>query len=116
MAIFTFFQNSELGKASTDDKCHFQSLGLDLVNINVYAKVYQNIPNGLRVHHKPSGNKIFTNFPVTKSNVYDYRAQSESQPSVSADFIRVVQYVYLAKIISIHFSYENSRECILVYP
>ena len=26
-----------------------QSLGLNLVNINVYAKVYQNIPNGLRV-------------------------------------------------------------------
>ena len=25
-----------------------QSLGLDLVNINVYAKVFQNIPNGLR--------------------------------------------------------------------
>ena len=26
-----------------------QSLGLDLVNINVCANVYQNIPNGLRV-------------------------------------------------------------------
>ena len=26
-----------------------QSLGLGLVNINVNAKVYQNIPNGLRV-------------------------------------------------------------------
>ena len=26
-----------------------QSLGLDLVNINVYAKIYQNILNGLRV-------------------------------------------------------------------
>ena len=26
-----------------------QSLVLDLANINVYAKVYQNIPNGLRV-------------------------------------------------------------------
>ena len=25
-----------------------QSLGLDLVNINVYVKVYQNIPLGLR--------------------------------------------------------------------
>ena len=41
---FSLFQNLELGKASTDDKCHSQSLGLDLVNINVYAKVYQNIP------------------------------------------------------------------------
>ena len=26
-----------------------QSRGLDLVNINVYEKVYQNIPNGLRI-------------------------------------------------------------------
>ena len=41
---FSLFQNLELGKALTDEKCHLQSLGLDLVNINVYAKVYQNIP------------------------------------------------------------------------
>ena len=75
---FSLFQNLELGKASTDKKCHFaiswarsclnqclrkslslfqprpminiilQFLELDLVNINVSAKVYQNIPNGLR--------------------------------------------------------------------
>ena len=41
---FSLFQNLELGKASTDEKCRFASLGLDLVNINVYAKVYQTIP------------------------------------------------------------------------
>ena len=41
---FSLFQNLELGKASTDEKCHFTILGLDLVNINVNAKVYQNIP------------------------------------------------------------------------
>ena len=41
---FSLFQNLELGKASTDEKYHFQSLGLDLVNINAYVKVYQNIP------------------------------------------------------------------------
>ena len=93
-----FFQNLELGKASTNEKCHFaiicdrscqyqclrnslpkyslslrdrailpffriwrsakhrstinvilQFFALDLVNINVSAKFYQNIPNGLRV-------------------------------------------------------------------
>ena len=38
------FQNLELGKASTDKNVILRSLGLDLVNINVYAKVYQNIP------------------------------------------------------------------------
>ena len=41
---FSLFQNLELGQASTDKNVSSQSLGLDLVNINVYAKVYQNIP------------------------------------------------------------------------
>ena len=42
---FSLFQNLELGKASIDKKNVIsQSLGLYLVNINVYAKVYQNIP------------------------------------------------------------------------
>ena len=41
---FSLFQNLELGKASTDKNVSSQSLGLDLVDINVYAKVYQNIP------------------------------------------------------------------------
>ena len=40
---FSLFQNLEHGKASTDKNVSSQSLGLDLVNINVYAKVYQNI-------------------------------------------------------------------------
>ena len=41
---FSLFQNLELGKASTDKNVSSQFFGLDLVNINVYAKVYQNIP------------------------------------------------------------------------
>ena len=41
---FSLFQNLELGKASTDKNVSSQSLGLDFININVYAKVYQNIP------------------------------------------------------------------------
>ena len=40
---FSFFQILELGKASTEKNVISQSLGLDLVNINVYTKVYQNI-------------------------------------------------------------------------
>ena len=49
IAPFSLFQNLALDKASTNDKCHFQFLELDLVNINVSAKFYQNIPNCLRV-------------------------------------------------------------------
>ena len=41
---FSLFQNLKLGKPSTDKNVILQFLGLDLVNINVYAKVYQNIP------------------------------------------------------------------------
>ena len=44
IASLSLFQNLELGNASTDENVISQSLGLDLVNINVYAKVYQNIP------------------------------------------------------------------------
>ena len=47
---FSLFQNLELGKASTDKKnVSSQSLGLDLFNIKLSAKFYQNIPNCLRV-------------------------------------------------------------------
>ena len=67
--------------------------GLDVVNINVYAKVYQNIPNGLRVIdiRELSGDKIFANCPVTKNQMFDYKAHSECQPSVSVAFLRVMQ-------------------------
>ena len=37
---FFTFQKLVLGKASTDKNVSSQSLGLDLDNINVYAKVY----------------------------------------------------------------------------
>ena len=81
-----------------------QSLGLGVVNINVFAKVYQNIPNGLQVID------IFANCPETKSSQTG-RCQNlhklsgvkikcliighilESQPSVSVDFLRVVHYL-----------------------
>ena len=46
---FLLFQNLALGKASTDKMSVRNFLGLDLVNINVYAKVYQNIPLSSRV-------------------------------------------------------------------
>ena len=68
-----FFQNLNLGSTSPIPNDIWQSLGLHLVNINAYAKFYQNIPNGLRVidiFHEKAGVKIFTNYPFTKSNVW----------------------------------------------
>ena len=41
---FSLFLNSELGKASAMINAISQSLGLELVNINVYAKFHHNIP------------------------------------------------------------------------
>ena len=47
-AIFTFFRIWSSAKPRLIKNVSSQSLGLDLVNINVYAKVYQNIPLSLR--------------------------------------------------------------------
>ena len=71
-AIFTFSEFWRSAKPRPMINVISQSLGLNVVNINAYAKFYQNIPNGLRVidiFHKQAGDKIFTNCPVTKSNV-----------------------------------------------
>ena len=41
---FSLFQNLDLGKASTDEKCYFAISWARPCYINVYAKIYQNIP------------------------------------------------------------------------
>ena len=50
IAPLSLFQNLELGKPRPMKNVISQSLGLDLVNINVYATIYQNtcIPLSLR--------------------------------------------------------------------
>ena len=58
---FSLFQNLKFGKASTEKNVISQSLGLDLVRINVYAKVYQNIPLSSR------DRAIFTFFRIWHS-------------------------------------------------
>ena len=75
-AIFTF---SEFEPRPIPNDT-WQSLGLHLVNINAYAKFYQNIPNGLEL------STFFRNRSVTKSSqtvrwqnqMFDYRALYES--------------------------------------
>ena len=49
-AIFTFFRIWSSANPRPIKNVSSQSLGLDLVNINVYAKVYQNIPFSSRVN------------------------------------------------------------------
>ena len=67
---FSLFQNLELGKTSTDGKWHFsQSLGLDLDNINVYAKVYQIIP----LSSRDNAIFIFQNLALGKASTSDKR-------------------------------------------
>ena len=83
---FSLFQNLALGKGSTDDKCHFaivslfsefesrhkliQSqmsfdnlMGLQLVNINVYAKFHHNIP----LSSRDSASITFSEFGARQS-------------------------------------------------
>ena len=94
IGLFSLFQNWRSAKHRPTINVNSQSLGLDVISINVYAKLfYQNIPNGLEL------STFFTTRSVTKSSqtvrwqnqMFDYRALCESQPSVSVDFLRVVQ-------------------------
>ena len=95
MGLFHFFRIWRSAKPRPVIKVISQSLGLDVVNINAYAIFYQNISNGLEL------STFFTIMPVTKSSQtvrWQYqtlycRALYESQPSVSVDFLRVVQFI-----------------------
>ena len=90
---FSLFQNLALGKASTNDKCHFATSWTRRRQYQCVCKILSKYSKRFRVidiFHKQIGDKIFTNCPVTKSNVW-LRALYESQPSVSVDFLRVVQ-------------------------
>ena len=89
---FSLFQTLEIGKASTDDKCHFAIYWARSCQYQcVHAKVYQSIPNGLRVvgiFRELSGDSR-----TVGTDTCDYRAHSETQPSatLSVDFLRAVQ-------------------------
>ena len=78
---FSRFQNLELGKASTDDKCHFsiswarsyqhQRVPKICSKYSKWFTSYRHFSFFVRGQnfHKQSGDIIFTNCPVTKSNV-----------------------------------------------
>ena len=90
-AIFIF---SESGARHSLDRrlMSFCNLWLDLININVYANVYELwtfFANCLR----PNLHKLTRAKQLHKLSQGDYRAHSENQPSasLSVDFLRVVQ-------------------------
>ena len=90
---FSLFQNLELGKASTDKNVSSQSLGLDLVNINVYATVYQNIP----LSSRDRAIFTFSEF-VTRQSLDDDKCH------FAIPWARSCQYQCVSKILS---NYSN---------
>ena len=86
------FQNLELGKASTDENVISQSLGLDLVNITVYAKVYQNISLSSR------DRAIFT-FSLFK-NLALGKASTDNKCHFAISWTRCHQYQCVCKNLS----------------
>ena len=81
-----------------------KSFGLDLVSINVSAKYYQNIPNGLRImciFQKLSGVKIHANCPVTDTqNLELGKASTNDKWYLAIPLARSCQYQCVCKISS----------------
>ena len=72
-ALFTFFQNLALGKVATNYKCHFAISWTRCRQYQRVCKFLSKYSKRFRVidsFHEQSGDKIFTNCPVTKSNVW----------------------------------------------
>ena len=71
-AIFTFSEFEPRQRLGQSQMKFDNALGY-LLSISMHTKrFYQNVPNGLRVidiFHEQAGDKIFTDSPVTKSNV-----------------------------------------------
>ena len=96
IGLFSLFQNLALGKASTNDKCHFAISWTRCRQYQYVCKILSKYSKRFRVidiFHEQAR-------PVTKSSqtvrwqnqMCDYRALYESQPSVSVDFLSVVQF------------------------
>ena len=84
MGNFYFFRIWSSAEPRPIINAILQSLDLDLVSINVYAKVYQNIPNGLRVVG------IFSRTDLGRTSVIVEHTESQPSTSLSVDFLLVV--------------------------
>ena len=68
-----------------------QSIGLDFVNINVYANIYHNIPNGLIVVCIFRELSAASRTDRGPTSVIIGHTESQPSTSLSVDFLRVVQ-------------------------
>ena len=69
IGLFSLFQNLALGKASTNDKCHFAISWTKCRQYQCVCRILSKYYKRFRVidiFHEQSGDKIFTNCPVTK--------------------------------------------------
>ena len=72
IGLFSLFQNLAIGKASTNDKCHFAISWTRCRQQQCVCKILSKYFQRFRVidiFHEQSGDKIFINCLVTKSNV-----------------------------------------------
>ena len=86
---FSLFQNLELGKPRPITNVSSQSLGLDLINITVYAKVYQNIPLSSR-------DRTFSLF----QNLALGKASTDDKCHFAIPWARFFQHQVVCKILS----------------
>ena len=85
----SLFRNLDLGKASTEEKCHLAIPWLDLVNINGYANFYQNIPHGSRV--MSNFHKLITDGHTTSQTAHGQINKKLKEQEIS--FLHVTQFL-----------------------
>ena len=93
-----------------------QSLGLHLVNINAYAKFYQNIPNSLRVinicpHFSRTGRRHFHFFRIWASAT-PWPIPNDICQSLGLHLVNINAYANGLRVINIfrHFSQTGRRQ------
>ena len=95
---FSHFQHLEIGKASTDDKCHFAIPWTRSCQFQRVCKVllkYSKLFKSYGHFRKRSGDKIFTNCPGTENCDPGYTPKVNLLKSLSVEFLRVVQCIFV---------------------
>ena len=83
---FSLFQNLELGKTSTDENDISQSLGLDLVNINVYAEY-------IKIFHSVQEIRPFSLFPFAIVSLFSEFEPQQKLNQSQMSFDNLMEYI-----------------------